>query len=208
MLSPEPLRLLIVDDHPVVSEGLRAMLSSDPRIGTIQTAASLHEAAESCAQSPPHVVLLDVRIPGHDGFTILPTLLARWPQIRILMLSSSATPSEIKLARQHGASGYLGKSTDRNTLLHAIFDVAKGKHCFQSDPAPASRDLPALSARELEVLRHLGRGLSTEDLGRALGVSSETIKSHLKSLYAKLDVTGRAEAVTRGFELGLLSIHA
>lgn len=202
--EPQKIRLLIVDDHAVVREGLEAMLSSDAGIGAIATAADGAAAVQTCATFQPHVILLDLRMPGGDGFSVLASLLPRWPHLRILMLSASATAAEVALARRHGAAGYLSKSSDRATLLRAIQDVAAGGACFSPDATVAADD-PGLSARELDVLRHLGQGFSNDDLGRALGISGETIKSHLKGIFAKLDVAGRAEAVARAYELGLIS---
>nr|MBA3938374.1 response regulator transcription factor [Planctomycetota bacterium] len=150
-------------------------------------------------------VLLDLRMPGGDGFAALERILPRWPALRILVLSASATVAEVALARRHGAAGYLSKSADRATLLRAIHAVAAGGACFPPEPDRGTD--AGLSARELEVLHHLGRGLSNDDLGRALGVSGETIKSHLKAVFSKLGVAGRAEAVARAYDLGLLSSH-
>ncbi len=220
MNSPKPhfeaarsdggIRLLIIDDHLVVREGLDAMLSTDPAIERIATSGTALEALEVCGSFAPDVVLLDVRMPGNDGYHVLDEIHRRWPEMRVLMFSSSATTAEIHLARQHGASGYLSKSVDRNTLLGAIVRVSAGGTQFKSDPTgadPTEADVVNLSPRELDVLRHLCRGLGNEELGLALGVSGETVKSHLKSVFQKLDVSGRAEAVSRGYELGLLNIQ-
>ena len=196
--------LLIVDDHAVVREGLEAMLSTAPSIGAISTAASGAEAMVCCERDEPQVVLLDVRMPGSDGFEILKRLCQRWPQIRVLMLSSGSTPSEVMLARQRGAAGYLNKSVNRDALLAAIERVAVGGAAFQL-ATPGGEDPVVLSPRELEVLNQLGRGLGNKELGVALGVGGETIKNHLKAVFLKLEVSGRAEAVARGYELGLIS---
>jgi DNA-binding NarL/FixJ family response regulator len=205
--SPDTkLRLLIVDDHAVVREGLEAMLRRDPHFAKIATASSGAEAISACAALDPHVILLDVRMPGNDGFSVLETLLQRWPQIRVVLLSASATAAEVKLARRLGAAGYLPKTSDRQTLVQAICAVAAGGHCFAAEPASPTGQSP-LSARELEVIRHLGRGLSNYDLGRVLGVSEHTIKSHLKAIFSKLGVADRAEAVARAYELGLVSVE-
>jgi DNA-binding NarL/FixJ family response regulator len=180
------------------------MLSPAPAITEIATAACAADAIKACESFGPDVVLLDVRMPGGDGFQALDEIRANWPEIHVIMLSSSATAPEVNLARLHGAAGYVGKSVDRSTLLDVIHRVAAGGTCFQPDEQSAIGSA-VLSPRELEVLRHLGSGHGNEDLGRALGVSGETIKSHLKSIFQKLDVSGRAEAVARGYELGLLS---
>lgn len=198
------IHLLIVDDHAVVREGLAAMLGSDPGITRITTAASGADAVKACEKEVPGVLLLDLRMPGGDGLGVLDTIRARWPAVRVILLSASATAVEVGRARRAGAAGYLSKTTDRAALLAAIRLAAGGGSCFADDGAVPVDD-HGLSARELEVLSHLGRGLSNDDLGRALGVSAETIKSHLKSIFAKLGVTGRTEAVARAFELGLVA---
>ena len=207
MTPDSKLRLLIVDDHAVVREGLEAMLRRDPRFEKIATAATGTETLALAVTFLPHVVLLDVRMPGDDGFSILEALLQRWPQFRVIMLSASATAAEVKLARRLGAAGYLPKTSDRRTLMQAICEAAAGGVCFAAEPEPDPAGQSALSARELEVIRQLGRGLSNHDLGRVLGVSEHTIKSHLKAIFGKLGVADRAEAVARAYELGLVSVE-
>ncbi len=204
MTADSSLRLLIIDDHAVVREGLEAMLGIDPCFEAIATAGSTEEALPYCEDFRPHVILLDLKMPGSDGFNALEIIRQRWPEIRVIILSASATAAEVKLARRNGAAGYLGKSSDRATLLKAIRSAAAGGTVFPIDPVPAPSEGPSLSARELEVLRHLGRGLSSQDLGRALGISAETVKSHIKAIFHKLGVADRAEAVVRAYELGLL----
>lgn len=205
----DSVRLLIVDDHAVVREGLEAMLRRDPLFETILTAASGKEALQRCAADPekPQVVLLDVRMPEQDGFTVLEVLQREHPQVRVIMLSASATSAEVTLARRLGASGYVSKTTDRQSLVAVIRTVAAGGTSFASQAPAPGEALNALSARELEVLRHLGRGMSNSDLGRILGVSEHTIKSHLKAVFGKLGVADRAEAVARAYELGLVPLE-
>src|SRR4051794_35474139 len=124
-MTPETkIRLLIVDDHAVVREGLEAMLSRDPYFAKIATASSAPEAVAICATLDPHVILLDVRMPGNDGFSVLETLLQRWPQVRVVLLSASATSAEVKLPRRLGAAGYLPKTSDRQSLVQAIHPAA------------------------------------------------------------------------------------
>ena len=219
---------MIIDDHLVVREGLDAMLASAPVIVSLATAGNAKEALEVCESFAPNVVLLDVRMPGSDGYHVLDQIHRRWPAIRVIMFSSSATTAEIQLARQRGASGYLSKSAGRDALLAAILEVASGStHFISGSGSAASGSVGSgavgmgstgsgsvnagsaainLSPRELEVLLHLGRGLSNDELGRAIGISGETIKSHLKSIFQKLGVSGRSEAVARGYDLGILNI--
>lgn len=206
MNHPDGLKLLIVDDHAVVREGLEAMLGVDPGIARIHTAASTEEALALCAEFPPDVVLLDLRMPGSDGFDALDAIRLRWPAIRVLILSASASAAEVALARRKGATGYLSKTAERATVLDAIRAVAGGGTLFAAETGPSPALAPALSARELEVLRHLGRGLSNQELGLVLGISPETVKSHIKAIFHKLHATDRAEAIARAYELGLLVV--
>ncbi len=207
MTPDKSLRLLIIDDHAVVREGLEAMLGVDPCFQRIATAASTEEALPLCESFHPHVILLDLKMPGSDGFNALEIIHRRWPEIRVVILSASATATEVKLGRRNGASGYLSKSADRATLMHAIRSVAAGEIGFFQESAHLTPEGHTLSARELEVLRHLGRGLSSNELGRVLGIGTETVKSHIKSIFQKLEVVDRAEAIARGYELGLLSVE-
>jgi DNA-binding NarL/FixJ family response regulator len=200
---PGRKRLLIVDDHAVVSSGIEAMLRVEEGFERIETASSAGEALEICAEFSPHVVLLDVRMPGVDGFNALELFLQRWPLLRIVLLSVSATPPEVKLAKRLGAAGYLPKTTNRATLIAAINKVAGGGTCFAADTGDSPPGI--LTSRELEVVRHLGRGLSNHEIGRTLGISEHTIKSHLKAIFSKLEASDRAEAVARAYELGMMS---
>lgn len=207
MRCPDKLKLLIVDDHAVLREGLEAMLGANPLFETIATASSAEEAFRQCAEVHPHVILLDLRMPQVDGFSALEVIHDQWPESRVLVLSSGVSVSEIKLVRRKGAAGYISKSADGSTLISAIMTVAGGGHVFPEELQTPVPEVPALSPRELEVLRHLGRGLSSYELGLALGISSETVKSHIKSIFQKFAVTTRAEAVSRAFEMGLLVVE-
>jgi len=200
-------RLLIVDDHAVVSAGIEAMLRAEEGFARIATASSAAEAMEVCAELEPNVVLLDVRMPGVDGFSTLELLLERWPHLKIILLSMSATPPEVKLGKRLGAAGYLPKTTNRATLIAMINKVADGGTCFSMEATPENSPQAELTSRELEVVRHLGRGLSNHDIGRSLGISEHTIKSHLKAIFVKLEVSDRAEAVARAYEMGMMSVE-
>jgi DNA-binding NarL/FixJ family response regulator len=201
-----PLKLLIVDDHAIVRDGLEAMLRLALRDVQITTAATGAQAVQLCANVRPAIVLLDVRMPGNDGFSVLEALQREQPSTRVLLLSASATPAEVGLARRMGAAGYLSKSADGSEVVQAIKTIMKGGTCFA--PGDASETAPAceLSARELDVLRHLGRGLSNQELATALGISETTVKAHLRAVFAKLNVANRTEAVTCAYQMGLVSV--
>ena len=206
--GPSPLKLLIVDDHAIVRDGLEAMLRlalGDVRITTAATGA---QALQLCASAPPSLVLLDVRMPGNDGFSVLEALQREHPATRVLVLSASATAAEVGLARRMGAAGYLSKSADGSDVVEAIRTIMKGGTCFAPGDAPATAPECDLSARELDVLRHLGRGLSNQELATALGISETTVKAHLRAVFSKLNVTNRTEAVTCAYQMGLVSVDA
>lgn len=203
-----PLKLLIVDDHAIVRDGLEAMLRLALGDVCIATAATGAQALQLCASAPPSLVLLDVRMPGNDGFSVLETLQRQHPATRVLVLSASATAAEVRLARRMGAAGYLSKSADGADVVQAIRTIMKGGTCFASGDAPETAPECDLSARELDVLRHLGRGLSNQELATALGISETTVKAHLRAVFAKLNVTNRTEAVTCAYQMGLVSVDA
>ncbi|CAN5794601.1 response regulator transcription factor [soil metagenome] len=202
-LEPK-LRLLIVDDHAVVRGGLEAMLALAPGIDRIATAADGAEAMRVCAAFEPNVVLLDLRMPGMDGHSTLEAIMTRWPGLRVIILTGNETSGDMKLAQRHGAAGFLSKSAEPKTVLSVIHKVAAGSTCFPVSMDHETQDSCGLSGRELEVLRHLVRGLTNGDIGLALGVSGQTIKGHLKNIFAKLDAGSRSEAVSRAHEMKLI----
>jgi len=204
-MQPTPkLNLLIVDDHSIVLAGLKALLCTDAGIDRVETASSSKEAIRLCGEFHPDVVLMDLRMPGEDGFSVMGSILERWPELRIIVLSGTASKADTLLARRIGAVGYLDKSVKRKVLVQTIQTVASGGTAFYNLP-DLEEGVPALTGRELEVLLHLVRGLTNDDLGRVLGVGTETIKSHLRTIFVKLEVASRAEAVARAYELDLVS---
>lgn len=205
----DTLRLLIVDDHAVVREGLEALLHMALAPVEIATASTGHGALQICPAFQPHMILLDVRMPGGDGFELLELLQRDRPGIRVLLLSASATHAEVNLARRKGAVGYLSKSAEGADIVTAIRTILNGGTSFAAgEPGMDSGSPTTLSARELDVLRHLGRGLSNQELGRVLGISETTVKAHLRAVFVKLEAADRAEAVSRAYQLGLLSVEA
>ena len=127
-------------------------------------------------------------------------------KIRVIMMTASANPGETALARSLGAAGHLSKSVRRATLIGAIRTVLAGGTFFESRPLAPGDSGRLLTPRELEVLENLRRGLSNHDIAQGLGIGEYTVKAHLKAIFTKLDAAGRAEAVTRGFELGILHL--
>jgi two-component system, NarL family, response regulator len=201
------ISILIVDDHPVLRSGLEAMLVADGSYRVVASVDHAQAAIQVCRSVLPDVVLLDVRMPDCDGFQLLSQLLARFPSLRVLMMAGVPLRHDVARARELGACGYLPKSVDHQTILSGIRCVHEGGTVFmQGTPHRRASLERALTDREIEVLEHLARGLSREDIATALHISAETVKSHVKSILPKLHAADRTEAVARAFELGLLHV--
>lgn len=199
----ESISILIVDDHPVVRGGLEAMLLSEHGFRILACAASGPEALDICrAKGMPDVLLLDIRMPEMDGFQTLLALKKEFPKIRVLMLAGMPLKHEEMRAQELGACGYLSKSAEQDRIVSAIRAIHASPSTFVQENYQPTESV--LSQREIEVLEYLSRGLSRDDIALALNISAETVKSHVKSILAKLNASGRAEAVSRGYELGLL----
>ncbi|MFC4104561.1 response regulator [Micromonospora zhanjiangensis] len=206
-----PIGLIIVDDHPVVRDGLRGMFAGDPDFAVLGEAAGGAEALALVEALTPDVVLMDLRMPGMDGVTAITTMAERGLTARVLVLTTYDTDSDVLPAIQAGATGYLLKDTPREELFRAVRAAARGESVLS--PSVASRLMgrlraPAeepLSQRELEVLALVARGSSNREAARHLFISEATVKTHLLHVYAKLGVNDRAAAVATAFERGLLT---
>ncbi|MFC7644598.1 response regulator [Streptosporangium lutulentum] len=204
------LRLMIVDDHPVVREGLRGMLEADPGITVVGEAASGNEAVVRAGELRPDVILMDLRMPDGDGVSATSRILANRPESRVIVLTTYETDQDIVRAVEAGAAGYLLKDTSRADLLAAIVSAARGETVLS--PSVATRLVtrmraPAtesLSPREAEVLSLVARGLTNAEIGKALFISETTVKTHLLRVFGKLGVAGRTAAVTTALDRGLL----
>lgn len=204
------LRLMIVDDHPVVREGLRGMLESDPGITVVGEAASGDEAVARARELTPDVILMDLRMPGGDGVSATTRILADRPESRVIVLTTYEADQDIVRAVEAGAAGYLLKDTSRADLLAAIVSAARGETVLS--PSVATRLVtrmraPAtetLSRRETEVLALVARGLTNAEIGKALFISETTVKTHLLRVFTKLGVSDRTAAVTTALARGLL----
>ncbi len=202
------IRVLVVDDHPVVRDGIRGMLERDERVAVVGEAADGREAVARVRASDPDLVLMDLRMPGGDGVSAIRELRVADPvRPRILVLTTYDTDRDIHAAIDAGADGYLLKATPRVELIDAVLRAASG----QSVLAPAAaRSLvdrgraDPLTERELQVLGAIARGGTNREVARELLVSEATVKTHLLHLYPKLGVRDRAAAVRVAFERGLL----
>ena len=207
-----PIRLLIADDHPVVRDGLRAMLATQPDMELVGEAATGTEAVAQARALRPDVVLMDLQMPGLDGPGAIATLREQAPEIRVLVLTTYGTDADITRAVDAGATGYLLKDAPREQLFGAIRAAARGESVLS--PSVATRVLgrmrapaeEALSPRELEILQAVARGLSNKDIGRQLYVSEATVKTHLLRVFSKLGVDDRTAAVTVALERGIIRL--
>ncbi len=208
--SQGPIRLLIVDDHPVVRDGLRGIFESTEEFEVAGEAGNGAEAVTQARSLRPDVVLMDLRMPDVDGVTAIKRLAELGLESRVLVLTTYDTDSDVVPAIQAGATGYLLKDAPRSELLRAVRAAARGEAVLS--PSVATRLLgqvraPArepLSSRELDVLALVARGTSNRDTAACLFISEATVKTHLLHIYAKLGVNDRAAAVAAGFERGLL----
>jgi DNA-binding NarL/FixJ family response regulator len=207
------LRLVIVDDHPVVRDGLRGMLGTQSDFEVVGEAAGGAEALTVVEATRPDVVLTDLRMPEPSGGTLIRLLLERVPQTRILVLTTHDTDSDVLPAVQAGAIGYLLKDAPREELFRAVRAAARGETVLS--PSVAALLLArvrlqrpvrkaTLSAREREVLALIAQGRTNRETAAALFITEATVKTHLLHIYAKLEVPDRAAAVSAAHRRGLL----
>jgi two-component system, NarL family, response regulator len=186
-----PIRILIVDDHPVVVAGLTSMLGTQNGMEVVGSASGGEEAVNVLRAKPVDVVLMDLRMPGMNGIETLRTMNGMKINARAIILTSFETDEDIYRAVQAGAQGYLLKNAPQGDVVAAIRTVSSGKRYF---PRPIAERLAErmmrsdLTERELEVLKMLARGLTNKEIGRALNISGNTVRNHVNSIIEKLEV--------------------
>ncbi len=204
--------VVIVDDHSLFRAGVRAEL--DGLVDVRGDAATVEEAVACVVELEPDVVLLDVHLPGIDGIEATRRIRAELPEVPVLMLSAGAPDDVVLESVRAGASGYLLKDAGADELKDAIQAVAAGGSYFSPEVAAklaggVRRGGPAverLTARELAVLRRLAGGAANKEIAAALRISENTVESHLRNIYAKLDVRSRTEALRRADDWGILAV--
>jgi DNA-binding NarL/FixJ family response regulator len=208
-MTGDVIRVLLVDDHPVVRAGLRGMLAVEDGIDVVGEAGSGAEAVATTAAVTPDVVLMDLRMPGIDGVAATERILAADRSVKVVVLTTYETDVDILRAVEAGAAGYLLKDAAPAELSRAVRAAARGETVLA--PSVAARlvstvrrpgPTAALSAREVEVLRLVGRGLTNADIGRELFISEATVKTHLLRMFHKLGVSDRTAAVTTALARG------
>lgn len=208
-----PIRVALVDDHRVVAQSLKAWIESFPDIVVVGVATSGEEAIAHIEHWKPDVVLQDLLMPGGmDGIETTARLRARAGTTKVIALTASIDEPRMMGVLRAGASGYVRKNAEPETLIAAIRAVARGRTFI--DPAVAAvltrtADVPveSLTPRELEVLRHVAIGRANRDIGHALGIGEETVKSHVARVLAKLQVENRAQAIIEALRRRLVSME-
>ncbi len=209
MSSKSSIRIFSVDDHPLLREGIAALVNSQPDMSRIAEAATGAEAIQLFRQHQPDVTLLDLRLPDMSGIDVLIAIRSEFPDARIIMLTTFEGDVEIQRALQAGARGYLLKNMPPSELLDVIRQVHAGKK--RIPPEIASQLLEHLSdevltEREIEVLRQVAEGNRNREIAERLFISEETVKVHIKHIMEKLGAADRTQAVSIGLRRGIIQL--
>ena len=207
------IRVLIVDDHPVVRDGLRGMLLTQDDFDLAGEACDGAEAIRLASELRPTVVLMDLRMPGTDGVAAIAEIRERCPETNVLVLTTFDSDADIVRAVAAGATGYILKDAPRDEIFRAIRTTAVGKSYLSAtvagrlmDRARSPKEEP-LSEREVEVLQMVSEGAGNKEIAGRLHLSEATVKTHLLHIYAKLGVNDRTQAVTRALKKGIIDLE-
>jgi DNA-binding NarL/FixJ family response regulator len=209
MTATDPIRVLIVDDHPVVRMGLAGMLMARPELTLVAEAASGDEAVRQYTHCRPDVVLMDLRMPGLDGVAAIEAIRAQDAAARVVILTTFDGEEDIYRGLRAGAKGYLLKDCPSDEIVNCISAVMRGQKYLPRGVASKLADRMSsdeLTRRELEVLGHLSSGKSNKQIARLTGITEGTVKFHVTAVMGKLGVKSRTEAVAIAVRRGLISI--
>jgi DNA-binding NarL/FixJ family response regulator len=214
------VRVLVVDDHPLVGELIRSLCDELPGFEVVAEAGSGGRALVEAENAAPTLAIVDIGLPDMDGLTLTRQLRTRERPPAVLVLSAREDPEAVLEAMAAGASGYLGKSASRDQIRQALQQVATGGRAYSRDQetaaagrlakraemaSEASRVADSLTERQRTVLDLLAEGRSAREIAERLGISERSVRSHITTLYRRLDVRNRVEAVNRGLGLGLVT---
>ena len=207
--NPQPITVLVVDDHPLLRDGVASALSGEQDMRIVADAVDGRSAIEAFRRHRPDVTLMDLQLPGMSGIDAMRAIRAEFPDARILVLTTYRGDVQVANALRHGASGFLLKASLRKELRDAIRAVHAGRRIIPPDLAVELAQHVAddmLSARELEVLRIAARGCANKLIAVELGISEDTVKAHMKSILSKLDAKDRTHAVVTAVKRGIIEI--
>jgi two-component system NarL family response regulator len=203
-------RVLIADDHPVVRAGLAAVITQEPDLEVVGEAENGERAVALFREHRPDATLMDLRMPEVGGVDAIRRITAEFPDARILALTTYEGDADIRRALNAGARGYLLKDMLLSDVITALRSVLRGERVIPAAVATRLAEFPErsdLTERELQVLELVGRGLSNKEVAKAIGRMDETVKIHLKNIFAKLGVSDRTEAVTVALGRGLIHLE-
>ncbi len=209
MIAAGKVRILIVDDHFIVRTGLLSLINTEPDLAVIGEAGDGAEAIRQFEILRPDLVVMDLRLPGQSGHEVTRHIRRMDPEARILMLSAFEGDTDIYVALEAGARGYVLKSVTAEELIPAIHAVAAGRRWIPQEIATrlrARNSYEDLTARELDVLVQLARGLANKEIADTLGISEHTAKGHLKNILSKLRVLDRTQAVIAAVQRGIIHL--
>ncbi|GGH06593.1 response regulator [Silvibacterium dinghuense] len=204
------IRLLLVDDHPIVRFGLSALLGMQEDFAVVAAASSGREALDILRQKTIDIVLVDLRMPGFSGIDTLEQIRTQAPRVQAIVLSSFEFDEEIYAAVKAGARGYLLKESPPEEIMSAIRSVFAGRQAFPERIAKRlseSRMTAGLSAREREVLELVAKGLTNKEVANTLQISQFTVRNHLNHITEKLEASDRTEAIFIAIHTGLITLH-
>ena len=211
-MAPQPIaqiRVLSVDDHPLLRQGIAAIIESQPDMALVSQAATGTEAVQKYREFKPDITLMDLRLPDISGIDAMLGIRAEFPDARIVMLTTFEGDVEIQRALQAGARGYLLKSTPPDELVQAIRQVHAGKKRVPPEVAAQLAEhmsYESLTAREIEVLREVAEGNRNKDIAHRLFISEETVKVHIKHIMDKLGAKDRTEAIAIAVRRGIIQL--
>ncbi len=213
MLQHDPIRILIVDDHPLFRKGVSALIGVQPDMELVGAAEGMQIAIEQTLSLQPDVILMDLQLPDGSGIQATRAIVADSPGIRVLIVTMFEDDDSVFAALRAGARGYVLKGTDEDDLLRAIRSVAAGEAIFSPSiasrvltyfarPAPAPL-FPNLTDREREILTLIAQGKNNQAIARDLFLSPKTVANHVSNIFSKLQVADRSEAIIRARDAGL-----
>ncbi|WP_433824464.1 response regulator [Actinoplanes sp. CA-015351] len=211
---PEPITVLIADDHPMFRRGLRALLATMPEVEVAGEATDGNEVVRLAQELHPRLILLDLHMPGGDGLAAIRRLTAVTPQPHILVVTMFEDDDSVFAALRAGARGYVLKDTDEDEMTRAIHAVAHGGSIFSpaiatrimaffAEAGRAAEPFPSLTPSERSVLQLMARGLSNETIAARLSLSSKTVRNYVSNVFSKLHVVSRAQAIVRARDAGI-----